>query len=46
MVGVAEMSGDAGLPKLRATAQASLTVPADPPTGTLDLGEITLKARP
>ncbi len=44
--GVYERSGDARLPKLLAAAQASLTVPADPPTGTLDLGEITLKARP
>jgi hypothetical protein len=29
--------------KLRAQAQVSMTVPADPPSGTLDLGEIVLQ---
>jgi len=30
-------------PKLRASARVPVTVPADPPTGTLDLGEIVLQ---
>ncbi len=33
-------------PKTLATAEVPLTVPADPPTGKLDLGEILLQPVP
>jgi protocatechuate 3,4-dioxygenase beta subunit len=41
-----QMPAEAGGPKTLANAEVLLTVPADPPTGTLDLGEIPLQPIP
>ena len=40
---ISEAPSDGGRPKLRASARVPVTVSADPPTGTLDLGEIMLQ---
>jgi RNA polymerase sigma factor (sigma-70 family) len=41
-----QVPAEAGQPKTLATAEVPLTVPADPPTGKLDLGEILLQPVP
>jgi protocatechuate 3,4-dioxygenase beta subunit len=43
---VQQMATEAGEPKTLAKAEVPLTVPADPPTGELDLGEILLQPVP
>jgi hypothetical protein len=41
-----EPSTNGGIPKIVARIELPVTVPADPPTGTLDLGELTLQTPP
>jgi hypothetical protein len=41
---VANEASTNGIPRIVARIELPVTVPADPPSGTLDLGELTLQA--